>query len=197
MIRLKLRNLKTLTDKDFFRFLRRSLRITTSFPYGFNLAKESLKKFFSLLSGFSFKDTDDSQDSKGRDGTIFYSTLPLPSAHEHSDIYFSTLHVKWPSHIWHHISRIDQSTTRWDLPPYRITIWVIDDVMLRFVCLLVDLIQGFCYSYLKLETAGLELAATITLVLQANRLTRYASESTNSLAKWKLFILPFPMSHWF
>ena len=42
--------------------------------------------------------------------------------------------------------------------------------MLRFVCLLVDLIQGFCYSYLKLETAGLELAATITLVLQANRL---------------------------
>ena len=67
--------------------------------------------------------------------------------------------------------------------------------MLRFVCLLVDLIQGFCYSYLKLETAGLELAATITLVLQANRLTRYASEFTNSLAKWKLFILPFPMSH--
>ena len=42
--------------------------------------------FFSL-SGFSFTNTDDSQDSKGREGTIFYSTLPLPPAHEHWDIY--------------------------------------------------------------------------------------------------------------
>ena len=45
---------------------------------------------------------------------------------------------------------------------------MIDDVMLIFVCLLVDLIQGFCYSYLTLETGGLELATTIILVLQAN-----------------------------
>ena len=42
---------------------------------------------FFFLSGFSFTDTDDSQDSRGREGTIFYSTLPLPPAHEHSDIY--------------------------------------------------------------------------------------------------------------
>ena len=40
-----------------------------------------------FLSGFSFTDTDNSQDSKGREGTIFYSTLPLPPAHEQSDIY--------------------------------------------------------------------------------------------------------------
>ena len=32
-------------------------------------------------------DSDDSQDSKGREGTIFYSTLPLPQAHKHSGIY--------------------------------------------------------------------------------------------------------------
>ena len=44
------------------------------------------KKFFFFLSGFSFTDTDDSQDSRGREGTIFYSTLPLPPAHEHSNI---------------------------------------------------------------------------------------------------------------
>ena len=46
-------------------------------------------KFFSffLLSGFSFTDTDDSQDSRGREGTFFYSTLPLPPAHKHSDIF--------------------------------------------------------------------------------------------------------------
>ena len=43
--------------------------------------------FFFFLSGFSFTDTDDSQDSRGKEGTIFYSTLPLPPAHEHSDIY--------------------------------------------------------------------------------------------------------------
>ena len=42
---------------------------------------------FFFLSGFSFTDTDDSQDSSGREETIFYSTLPLPTAREHSDIY--------------------------------------------------------------------------------------------------------------
>ena len=43
--------------------------------------------FFFFLSGFSITDTDDSQDSRGMEGTFFYSTLPLPPAHEHSDIY--------------------------------------------------------------------------------------------------------------
>ena len=42
------------------------------------------KRFF--LSVFSFTDTDDSQDSRGREGTTFYSTLPLPPAHKHSHI---------------------------------------------------------------------------------------------------------------
>ena len=32
-------------------------------------------------------DTDDSKDSRGREGTIFNFTLPLPPTHEHSDIY--------------------------------------------------------------------------------------------------------------
>ena len=43
--------------------------------------------FFFFLSGFSITDTDDSQDSRGMEGTFFYSTLPIPPAHEHSDIY--------------------------------------------------------------------------------------------------------------
>ena len=34
-----------------------------------------------------FHNTDDSHDSRGREGTMFYSTLPLPPAHEHSDTY--------------------------------------------------------------------------------------------------------------
>ena len=46
-------------------------------------AKLWLFVFFFLIKS----DTDDSQDSRGREGTIFYFTLPLPPAHEHSDIY--------------------------------------------------------------------------------------------------------------
>ena len=37
------------------------------------------------------------------------------------------------------------------------------------------MILGFCYSDLTLETSGFELASTITLVLQANRLIKCAS----------------------
>ena len=47
--------------------------------------------------------------------------------------------------------------------------WLIDDAV--FACLLDELILGFCYSDLKWETGGFELASTITLVLQANQLT--------------------------
>ena len=42
--------------------------------------------FFFLL-GFFFTDTDNSEESPGREGTIFYSTLPPPPAHGHSGIY--------------------------------------------------------------------------------------------------------------
>ena len=100
-----------------------------------------------------------------REGTIFYSTLPLLPSHEHSDIYFETLHVRWLSHISNRTACIYQTATRWDLPPYQVTIWVIDDVMLIFFCVLVALIQGFCYSYLTLGTGRLKLATTIIPVL--------------------------------
>ena len=43
--------------------------------------------YFFFLSGFSITDTNDSQNSVGREETIFYSILPLPPAHEHWDIY--------------------------------------------------------------------------------------------------------------
>ena len=46
---------------------------------------------------------------------------------------------------------------------------------LIFVCLLDDLILSFCYSNLSRETGGLGLASTITLALQANRLTKCTS----------------------
>ena len=48
---------------------------------------------FLFLSEFSFTDTDDSQDGRGREETFFYSTLPLPTAQKHLGIYllYSTL----------------------------------------------------------------------------------------------------------
>ena len=54
--------------------------------YSFNIKTYNICFFF-FLSGFSFTNTDDSQDSRGREGTVFYSILPLLPAHEHSDIY--------------------------------------------------------------------------------------------------------------
>ena len=72
--------------------------------------------FFSIRVFFT--DTDDSQFSRGSEGTIFYSTLPLPPAHEHWDIYLQL--CMWDDY---HVFLI---ATLVDLPPYRITIWVID-----------------------------------------------------------------------
>ena len=44
-----------------------------------------------------------------------------------------------------------------------------------FVCSLDESMLGFCYSDLTWDTGGFELASTITLVLQANRLTNVPS----------------------
>ena len=62
-------------------------------------------------------------------------------------------------------------TTLWNY------IWLIDDVMLILVCLLDELILGFCYSNLRWEFGGIEFASIITLVLQVNRPTKYASHT--------------------
>ena len=102
--------------------------------------------FVFFLSWFSFTDIDDSQDSRGREGgdhLLFHSTTSTRS--RTFRYLFATLHVRWLSHIFNHTASIYQTTTRCDLPPYRTTIWLIDDVKL------------------------------VTLVSQANRLTKCAS----------------------
>ena len=108
--------------------------------------KKKIKFFFSI--GFSFTDTDNSQDSRGREGTIFYSTLPLPPAHKHSDIYLQL--CMWDEyHIFSIATLVFTRLLLGEiLPPYQITIWMIDDVQFVLVCLLDDLILGFCYSNL-------------------------------------------------
>ena len=142
---------------------------------------ENASRNFFFLSGISFTDSGDSQDIRGKEGTNFYSTLPLLPAHKYSDIYLQLcIWDDYLSRIFNRNACVYQAATWWDLPPYWIAIWLIDGAM--FVCLLHNLILGFCYSSLTGEIGGFELASTITLVFQANRLNKCASHP-----KWILF----------
>ena len=126
---------------------------------------------FFFLSGFSSQTLRfTGQQWKGGDHLFFHPTTSSRSRTLRH--LFATLHLRWLSRIFNGNACVYQTATRWDLPPYRITIWVID--WWCNVCLLDELILGFCYSDLTLETDGFELASTIALVLQANRLTRCA-----------------------
>ena len=108
--------------------------------------------FFFLLV-LSFTDTNDSGDSRVRERTISYSTLPLPLAYKHSDIYLQL--CMWDDYHMFLIAPLVLNRLLLDilLPyritiSYRITIWLIDDVKLIFICLLGDLVLEFCYSNL-------------------------------------------------
>ena len=128
--------------------------------------------FFFFYHGFLHRGWRFSgQQGKRRDHLLFHSTTPTHSRTLRH--VFATLYVRWVSRIFNRNACVYQTATRWDLPPYRITIWVID--WWCNVCLLDELILGFCYSDLTLEAGGFELASNITLVLQANRLTKRAS----------------------
>ena len=136
------------------------------------ICKQIATIFFFLyhLSGFSFTDTGDSQDSMGRERTILFPSNNFACSQTFRHL-FATLHVRWLSHILNRTSCIYQANTRWYLTSYWITIWLIDLVdwlMLFFVCLLDDLILGFYYSNLRQETGQF-------LVLQADWLTNCAS----------------------
>ena len=70
------------------------------------------------------------QQGKGGDHFLFHSTTSTRSqTFRHL---FATLHVRWLSHIFNRIACIYQTATRWDLPPFQITIWLTDDVTLSF-----------------------------------------------------------------
>ena len=73
--------------KDFFNhyvFVRTfqwtSSECLTNVTITVKVAMITYTKFFSIRVFFT--DTDNSQDSRGREGSIFYSTLPLPPAHK-------------------------------------------------------------------------------------------------------------------
>ena len=64
------------------------------------------------------------QQRKGRNHLLFHSTTSTRS--QTLRHLFATLHVRWLSRIFNRNACVYQTATRWDLPPYRITIWVID-----------------------------------------------------------------------
>ena len=134
--------------------------------------------FFFFSTRIFFTDTHHSQDSRGREGIIFYSTLPLPPAHEHSDIYLQL--CMWDDYHVFLIATLVFTRLLLDEIYHLIELpfeWLIDDAMF-------ELILGFYYSDLTLETGGFELTSTTTLVLQVNWLTKCVSTPYESVLSY-------------
>ena len=124
------------------------LRMTITIS-SFLVKKSNFNKFL-FLSGFSFTDTDNSQDSRRREGTIVYSILPLPPAHKHSDIYLQL--CMWGDYHVFLIATLVFTRLLLDEIYHLIELpfdWLIDDAM--FVCLLDELTLGFCHSDFDIE----------------------------------------------
>ena len=141
---------------------------------------ESYLYFF--LSGFSFTDTDDSQNSRGKEVTIFYS-------HEHSKIYLQL--CMWDDYHIFLIATLVFTRLLLDEIYQFIELlfdWLIDWLMMW---LLVDVILGFFYSLFDTGKAmGSNLHRHITLVLQANRLTKCTSHP-----KWDMEQMKYEAHH--
>ena len=64
------------------------------------------------------------QQEKEEDHLLFHSTTSTCSRTLRH--LFATLHVRWLSRIFNRNICVYQNATRWALPPYQITIWLID-----------------------------------------------------------------------
>ena len=138
------------------------------------LCKLIIDKTIFFLSGFSFTDSDNSQDSRGKEGTIFYSTLPVPLVHEHWDIYLQL--CMWDD--CHIFSIALLVFTRLLLDEiYHLIKLPFDWLMMECqFCLFTWWFDSrFCWNNLAREIGEYKLASTITLVLQANPRTKCAS----------------------
>ena len=105
------------------------------------ILNEKLNPFFSIRVFFHGHWQLAGQQGKGGDHFLLNSTTSTCSpTFRHL---FATLHVRWLWPIFNRTACIYQTATRWDFPAYRITIWLINDVMLIVICLPVDLNLGF------------------------------------------------------
>ena len=126
--------------------------------------------FFSIRVFFHGHWRFTGQQAKGGGHLLFHSSTSTRSqTFRHL---FATLHVRWLSHIFNRTACIYQTATQWDLPPYWITIWLIDDVTIAFVCLHDDLILAFFVTAIWDRKRVNSRTSTVTLVLQVNRLTK-------------------------
>ena len=109
---------------------------------------------------------------QAKGGTIFYSTLPLPPTHKDSDIYLQL--CTWD---YYHIFLIAMLVfTRLLLgETYHLFKLLFDWWCNVDFCLFGCWLIRFCYSFFTWEIGGPELASTIILVLQTNRITKCAS----------------------
>ena len=122
---------------------------------------------------------------QGKEGVHLLFTLPLPPAHEYSDIYLQL--CMWDDyHIFLIVPLVftrlllDDTYHLIELPFDWLMMWRLFLFVYVVICF-----QLFCYSNFRRETGGLELASTITLVLKVNRLTKCASHPKKLLLKFQ------------
>ena len=89
-----------------------------------------MKRFFFYQGFLSWTLTTQRIAGEGR-GPSF---IPLYHFHPLTNIqtFICNFACEMTSHIFNRTACIYQTATRWDLPPYRITIWLIDGVTLSF-----------------------------------------------------------------
>ena len=111
------------------------------------LSKIFLRTFLRFLLFFFYQGflsrTLTTYRTAGEGRGLSYSALPLPPAHKHSDIYLQL--CTWDDYHIFLIATLVFTRLLLDeiLPPSRITIWLIADVILIFVCLHFELILRF------------------------------------------------------
>ena len=111
-------------------------------------------------------------------------------------IYNIYLHVRWLSRIFNRNACVYQTATRWDLPTYQINIWLTD--WWCNVYLFTWWIDSrFLLERFGMRTGGFELASTITLVFQANRLTKCASHTKTLWRNYQFSINIFKGASWY
>ena len=115
--------------------------------------------FFFFCQGFPSR-TLTTHKTGGEGRRLSFISLYRPRTFRH---FFPTSHVRWLSHIFNRTACIYLMLHA----IYHLIELPFDWFRMRcyFVCLLDDLILGFCYNNLTWETDGFELASTITLCI--------------------------------
>ena len=132
------------------------------FGFFFSSLQSRSNKLF-IYQGFLSQTLTIHRTTGNSKGTIFYSTLSLPSAHEHWDIYlqlcmWDDYHIFLIATLVFTRLLLNEIYDLIKLPFHWLIDWLINDAI--FACL----ILRFCYSNLTWETGGFEFASTITLV---------------------------------